>query len=626
MNMTLKTKLTAAFLVAIMIVATTLTWISSNKLYEHSRQSIYSLAKAVGHSESEAISNWLSMRKNIVTSSAKMLDENNIMSILHQAKANGLFMDAYFGSINGVFTSSIDGNIDNVDPRLRPWYQNAITENKMVVTNAYRDQLNNELIITISSPVYIDSKLVGVMAADVLIDVLLSDIVNVIVSKNSHLFLLDSSNETILAHYDSNLSQKSVSELANELSMNNIINAEQEESIEIYEKDGKEKLIYFKSIPNSNWLLAFEMDRDTEEASYYTLLYQLISASLVIIIVFVFFVSLFISHLLKDLLKVSNALKEISKGEGDLTQRLTPTSLDDIGMLAINFNQFVEKMRSMILSISNVSTSLASQAKESEQQAVQRNIQINCQQDEIQMIATAIHEMSIATQEIARNAERTAVNANEAVSASSHGDKQVNKTQNSIETLANEVQNAVTVIGRLKEHGKSINNILSTIQGISEQTNLLALNAAIEAARAGEQGRGFAVVADEVRVLSQRTHSSTQEIQGTIDLLQNTTQEAESIMGDSKNLAHSSVEDAINASVSINQINIAVDLINEMASQIATAAEEQAAVTEEITKNTEGIRDSSNSLAQGSVDALKQAEDLTILSNQLQSQISQFKL
>ena len=267
-----------------------------------------------------------------------------------------------------------------------------------------------------------------------------------------------------------------------------------------------------------------------------------------------------------------------------------------------------------------------SQAKESEQQAVQRNKQINCQQDEIQMIATAIHEMSIATQEIARNAERTAVNANEAVSASSHGDKQVNKTQNSIETLANEVQNAVTVIGRLKEHGKSINNILSTIQGISEQTNLLALNAAIEAARAGEQGRGFAVVADEVRVLSQRTHSSTQEIQGTIDLLQNTTQEAESIMGDSKNLAHSSVEDAINASVSINQINIAVDLINEMASQIATAAEEQAAVTEEITKNTEGIRDSSNSLAQGSVDALKQAEDLTILSNQLQSQISQFKL
>jgi methyl-accepting chemotaxis protein len=626
MNMTLKTKLTAAFLVAIMIVATTLTWISSNKLYEHSRQSIYSLAKAVGHSESEAISNWLSMRKNIVTSSAKMLDENNIMSILHQAKANGLFMDAYFGSINGVFTSSIDGNIDNVDPRLRPWYQNAITENKMVVTNAYRDQLNNELIITISSPVYIDSKLVGVMAADVLIDVLLSDIVNVIVSKNSHLFLLDSSNETILAHYDSKLSQKSVTELSNELSMNNIINAEQEESIEIYEKDGKEKLIYFKSIPNSNWLLAFEMDRDTEEASYYTLLYQLISASLVIIIVFVFFVSLFISHLLKDLLKVSNALKEISKGEGDLTQRLTPTSLDDIGMLAINFNQFVEKMRSMILSISNVSTSLASQAKESEQQAIQRNKQINCQQDEIQMIATAIHEMSIATQEIARNAERTAENANEAVSASSHGDKQVNKTQNSIETLANEVQNAVTVIGRLKEHGKSINNILSTIQGISEQTNLLALNAAIEAARAGEQGRGFAVVADEVRVLSQRTHSSTQEIQGTIDLLQNTTQEAESIMGDSKNLAHSSVEDAINASVSINQINIAVDLINEMASQIATAAEEQAAVTEEITKNTEGIRDSSNSLAQGSVDALKQAEDLTILSNQLQSQISQFKL
>jgi methyl-accepting chemotaxis protein len=202
----------------------------------------------------------------------------------------------------------------------------------------------------------------------------------------------------------------------------------------------------------------------------------------------------------------------------------------------------------------------------------------------------------------------------------------VTQTQSSIQNLAQEVQIATNVILELEEHGNSINAILSNIQGIAEQTNLLALNAAIEAARAGEQGRGFAVVADEVRVLSQRTHGSTQEIQQTIELLQGTTGKAVNIMNDSRTLAETSVDDANSAAASLTQIHAAVERISDMATQIASAAEEQASVTSEITRNTEGIRDVSNELADEAHQAAEQAAQLSELSHELESEISRFKL
>ncbi len=188
------------------------------------------------------------------------------------------------------------------------------------------------------------------------------------------------------------------------------------------------------------------------------------------------------------------------------------------------------------------------------------------------------------------------------------------------------MENATAVIAELNQHSQNISSILATIRDIAEQTNLLALNAAIEAARAGEQGRGFAVVADEVRVLSQRTHASTQEIQSMIETLQATTENAVRIMDDSRNLAGTSVDDANMAAASLNQINVAVTSISDMATQIASAAEQQSLVTQEITRNTDSIRDVSDLLATEANDAAHQAGELSELSRQLQSEISRFRL
>jgi methyl-accepting chemotaxis protein len=192
--------------------------------------------------------------------------------------------------------------------------------------------------------------------------------------------------------------------------------------------------------------------------------------------------------------------------------------------------------------------------------------------------------------------------------------------------LVERMSSAVPIVEELAKNNANITDILGVIEGISEQTNLLALNAAIEAARAGEQGRGFAVVADEVRVLSQRTHASTQEIQQTIEKLQGTTSQAVGIMDDSRALALTSVDDANSAAVSLTQIHTAVVRISDMATQIASAAEEQASVTTEITRNTEGIRDVSNELAAEAHEAAAQASMLSDLSHELEQEIRRFKL
>ena len=248
------------------------------------------------------------------------------------------------------------------------------------------------------------------------------------------------------------------------------------------------------------------------------------------------------------------------------------------------------------------------------------------QQQEIAMVATAVTEMASATAEIAHNAENTAAAAQQSSVSSTDGLNLVNQTRGSITSLANEVGEATEVIHELSRHANDISSVLSTIQSIAEQTNLLALNAAIEAARAGEQGRGFAVVADEVRVLSKRTQASTTEIQSTIDTLQRTTQQAVALMEKSQGLAAHSVADAEAASRALDEITRAVSLISDMSTQIATAAEEQTKVTEEITANVTAIKEVGDELATGAHNEQQESRRLQEQAADLNDKVARFIL
>ncbi|MDV5172481.1 methyl-accepting chemotaxis protein [Photobacterium rosenbergii] len=627
MTLTLKQKLIGASLFAVVIMATALTWLAADQLFDQTRQGIYARAESLASAANEGIGDWVQIRRDIASSFNDYSGEENVVPYLQLARKAGGFDDIFFGTPAGeMFRSHPERNRADYDPRTRPWYGDAVSANRQIVTTAYRDAITNALLITIAEPVRKNGSLQGVVGADVLIDQLVNDVINLDVGKNAYAMLINKQDNTFLAHPDESLILQPINRFSSELNMAQIDDAARTGSIEMATIDGKEKLFYFAAVPGTDWVLGLEMDRATEEASHTTLLRQLIITSIVITLIVVAISATLVGYLFRDLARVSEALAEIATGEGDLTQRLEPRSDDEVGQLAHNFNRFVGNMHTMVCKLNDVSNSLTQQAHVTASQAEERSTRIQHQQDEINMVATAINEMAAATQEIAGNADNTARTAGETVEVSDHGATQVGQSQHSITSLATEVDTATGVISELNSHAQSINTILSTIQGIAEQTNLLALNAAIEAARAGEQGRGFAVVADEVRVLSQRTHASTQEIQQMIETLQQTTGKAVGIMEDSRKLAETSVDDANSASASLSQINSAVTNISDMATQIASAAEEQSSVTSEITRNTEGIRDVSNELAVEASEAAKQAAELSELSFQLQQEISRFKL
>ncbi|OAN18698.1 chemotaxis protein [Photobacterium jeanii] len=626
MSITMKQKILASVLATIVIITSTLTWLAAGELFSQSRSGIYSRATSVTNVATNAINNWLANQELIIQSTAKSIDTNNLQTVMLNAKEIGGFSDIFFADMTGnLYLSGNTTPLAGFNATTRSWFKEALSSQKVVTSEPYKGTNNNQTMLTFSAPVIQNGQVIGVLGADVALSALQNTITSYDVGTNSNAMLLTNEGR-ILAYTNTQLVLQSLTKLAPELTINQIHSAMNEHSIQIYEDRGQEKLIYFGEIDNSNWIFAVQMDRATEEASHNQLLKNLILASVLGTIIAVVATSLIINFLFKDLVKIAGALEDIASGEGDLTQRLEPHSNDEIGQLALNFNRFVGNMHQMVMRLREVSDSLNIQANTTAEQAEERSNRIQHQQDEINMVATAINEMAAATQEIAGNADNTAQTSAETVSAADHGAQQVTQSQHSISSLAGEVETATGVIGELNTHAQSINTILSTIQGIAEQTNLLALNAAIEAARAGEQGRGFAVVADEVRVLSQRTHASTQEIQQMIETLQQTTGRAVGIMENSRHLAETSVDDANAASASLAQINNAVTNISDMATQIASAAEEQSSVTEEITRNTQGIRDVSDELAQEAGEAAQQAAELSQLSHQLQQEINRFKL
>ncbi|MEC6799240.1 methyl-accepting chemotaxis protein [Photobacterium sp. S4TG1] len=627
MQFSLKQKLIIASVSAVIIMATALTWLAAKQLDNETHASTSERAHSIASTATIGIADWMNIRRAITQSFDKYYDQPNSVMFLEQARKSGGFDDIYFGAVDGAMERSHpERNRADYDPRTRPWYRDAQTAGKQIITTAYKDAITNALLVTIAQPLQAKGKMMGVVGADVLIEQLINDVISLDVGDNALAMLINKQDGTFLAHPNKQLLLKPLAQYSNQLTLANIeqqIATNKSQSLTI---NGHQKVFYFSNVPNTDWILALEMDRATEEANYYSALQQLVITAIVITLLVIAALTVLVNFLFRDLNRVSAALAEIATGEGDLTRRLEPHSNDEVGQLAHNFNLFVSNLHSMLTRLSLVSSTLNQQSHITASQAEERSTRIQFQQDEINMVATAINEMAAATHEIASNAENTARTSEETVIASGHGSVQVNQSQQSIASLAQEVETATGVISALNSHAQSINTILSTIQGIAEQTNLLALNAAIEAARAGEQGRGFAVVADEVRVLSQRTHASTQEIQQMIETLQQTTSQAVGIMDDSRHLAETSVDDANSASASLSQITTAVNNISDMATQIASAAEEQSSVTSEITRNTEGIRDVSNELAIEANEAAKQAAELSTLSHELQQEINRFKL
>ncbi len=328
----------------------------------------------------------------------------------------------------------------------------------------------------------------------------------------------------------------------------------------------------------------------------------------------------------RNIKQVSGNLQEIASGEGDLTRRLKAGSQDEIGQLAEHFNTFMDKLQDIIQELIEHSDRIGVSAQEVAGIARQSHDGMERQRAETDQVATASNEMAATVSEVAHSAEQAAEAANAASSAASNGNAVVDETIAIINHLAGDVEQGAHAVNRLREDSENVGTVLEVIRGIAEQTNLLALNAAIEAARAGEQGRGFAVVADEVRTLASRTQESTQEIQAMIEGLQNSAGQAAEIMGRGKASSEQGVTKAANAGEALKDISEAVAVISEMNAQIASAAVAQNAVALEMDKNITNIRHATEENTANSNQLATAGAALNQVATQMQQLVGQFKV
>ncbi|HHQ4472457.1 methyl-accepting chemotaxis protein [Aeromonas sp. S41-2] len=320
-----------------------------------------------------------------------------------------------------------------------------------------------------------------------------------------------------------------------------------------------------------------------------------------------------------------SALNDIADGEGDLTQRLKVQSHDEIGQLATAFNRFVTRIQSVVSQVGETSNHLFSAVEKLHHLSEHYDHQMHGHSRETDQVVTAVTEMSSTAQEVAASASNAATATSDAARESDAARGVVGTAINSINRLVGEVHTASGVIEQLAQETAKIGSVVEVIRGIAEQTNLLALNAAIEAARAGEQGRGFAVVADEVRSLAGRTQQSTKEINEMLQRLQGGVKQAVDVMQASEERSQETVQEASHIATSLDSMVMAVSTINDMNIQIATAAEEQHAVSEEINKNLVAIQQIVSELTDAAVESNSTTRDLASTGDKLRKLVSQFR-
>ncbi|WP_372739719.1 methyl-accepting chemotaxis protein [Neptunomonas sp.] len=352
-----------------------------------------------------------------------------------------------------------------------------------------------------------------------------------------------------------------------------------------------------------------------------------IAAAGVVLLTFFVLIALYIAgKVIQPLRDTAEALIDISRGEGDLTRRLKVMSKDEVGQVSQGFNDFADKIQRLVIDLKGGIHDLSQSTSQMNTVVSKAHSDVQRQRHETAQAAAAVHEMAAAAQEVAGNAAGAASAAQEADNESISGQRIVEETITAIKALSDDVNRASDVIGQLDVDADKIGTVVNVIKEIAGQTNLLALNAAIEAARAGDYGRGFSVVADEVRTLANRTQQSTQEIQNMIERLQVGAREAVGVMDTSKAQSVATIERAAQASVSLSVITGSVSTITQMNTQIASAAEEQTAVADEISQNVQQVADIAEHSAQNA-DALSDTtQEMSALERRLMKIVSQFKV
>ncbi|MCW8329760.1 methyl-accepting chemotaxis protein [Photobacterium sp. SDRW27] len=519
------------------------------------------------------------------------LSLNNIQTVISQPIIKDAFLLTGLGfEADGSYTSN-DPNWDpgpSWEPRARPWYKDTKQARKLIITAPYADAVTNEILVSIATPLFKNTEFKGAIFFDMSLGGL-AKLVNQVSLFNAGYLFIVADDGTVIAHPEEQYNGKPMSDFLGNQSLST--------QVATTELNGKTVKLSFTQIEGQNWYIGAVLDESLAFAAVDKLKTDSVLYSVIALIAGIIALLLLIKILMRPLQDLNVAIQDVASGQGDLTRRLDTNTDTEFAELAKGFNAFTEKLQSLIIQSKSLSHDIMRGTELTADGAKQSASAMSSQLQELDQLATAMHEMATTSSDVAGNAQGAASAAQAADTAVTEGSDVVSHTATAITDLSEQIDEAVEVVKRLETATGNIESILKVINEIADQTNLLALNAAIEAARAGDSGRGFAVVADEVRTLAQRTQESTTEIRQMIEQLQSGASSAANVMGLSKETAANTVIKAQEADEALARISAAIQQINDMNLQIASAAEEQSLVAEEINTNTLNIKELSVQVA-----------------------------
>ena len=587
------------------------------------KDDLESYLSEMGEATANNIQNWLSGRILLVESVAQSITSNPeptaVASLLEQATLAKTFVFTYLGSSDGSFIMRPnDAMPADYDPRSRPWYKDAVNAGGTTLTEPYIDAATKELIITIATP----AKSSGVVGGDLSLKTLVKIINSLNFNGIGYAFLV-SADGKILVHPDQNLVMKSLRELFpnNTPSISNKLSE--------VELNGETRLITFSPVnglPSVQWHVGLSIDKGKAFAMLSKFRASAIIATIIAVTCIILLLSLLIRVLMQPLATMGKAMHDIAMGEGDLTKRLDIQSQDEFGRLARSFNQFVERIHTSIREVSSTTNQLNQVAKLVVNASTSSMANSDEQANRTHSVAAAINQLGAAAQEIARNAAQASNQASDARHLAEDGREVVDKTIRAMSELSGKIRASCSNIETLNSKTVNIGQILEVIKSISQQTNLLALNAAIEAARAGEAGRGFAVVADEVRNLAHRTQESAQEIQQMIEELQVGSRDSMTTMTESQRYSEESVEIANLAGERLGSVTQRIGEIDGMNQSVATATEEQTSVVESLNVDIHEINQLNQHGVENLHETLRACDDLQQQATRLQQLVNSFRI
>lgn len=602
-NLGFSRKILLAATLIIVVAFTSFIAVNDYRQRQTVRANVVSELQQLANLTTHNIQTWLESRTQLLQSLAQQIAVDG-KSPANLQRAIGLpayldnFQLSYFGGNDGVMFSIPAGNrAADYDPRQRGWYKAAESAQSTIVTEPYIAASSGKLVVTLATPVRHDNQFVGVAGADIALDSISNTINSLNFGGHGYAFIV-SADGKILVHPDSKLVLKNLSD-AYPGDTPKIVPGVTE-----VKSPGKTEFISFTHVDglaSANWYVALVLDQDAAYSMLSEFRTSALTAMVVVVVFVVLLLGLLIRLLMQPLHQMGRAMQDIADGEGDLTKRLSIDSQDEFGALAQSFNRFVERIHASIREVANTAAHLSEVAARVVCASNSSMVNSDEQANRTSSVAAAINELGAAAQEIAQNAALASQHSSDASHLAGDGQKVVQQTIQAMNSLSEKISESCINIESLNGKTVNIGQILEVITSISQQTNLLALNAAIEAARAGEAGRGFAVVADEVRNLAHRTQDSAQQVQTMIEELQVGSREAVVTMTESQRQSETSVTIANQAGERLSSVTGRIGEIDGMNQSVATATEEQTAVVESINVDITQI----NALNQDGVDNLK---------------------